>query len=175
MPYARFWDEGVSLDLDNPKGIYRANCLARINVADRIATPRAQAELEEFREKFGRPSQATLLYHWARLIEEVYACERAIELLQSPDITDSNVRATVEPKAGRGVGCVEAPRGTLIHDYTTDKNGLITRVNLIVGSTHNIAPINMSVNQTARTLIKKGQVDEGILNKIEMAVRAYDP
>ncbi|UCF83029.1 MAG: Ni/Fe hydrogenase subunit alpha [Desulfobacteraceae bacterium] len=175
MPYARFWNEGFSLDLDEPKGIYRANCLARINVADRMATPLAQAELEEFRKEFGRPAQATLLYHWARLIEEVYACEHAIELLQDPEITDTHIRAAVEPKAGRGVGCVEAPRGTLIHDYSTDKNGFVTRANLIVGTTHNIAPINMSVNQAARTLIEKGKIDEGILNKIEMAVRAYDP
>jgi F420-non-reducing hydrogenase large subunit len=163
------------MDLSNPKGIYRSNCLARINVADRMATPKAQAELEEFREKFGRPAQATLLYHWARLIEEVYACEHAIELLQDPEITDPNVRSTAEPKAGRGVGCVEAPRGTLIHDYSTDDKGLITRANLIVGTTHNLGPINMSVNQAARTLIKDGNVDEGTLNKIEMAVRAYDP
>ncbi len=175
MPYARFWDEGFSLDVDNPKGIYRSNCLARINVVDKIPTPKAQAELEEFREAFGRPTQATLLYHWARLIEEVYACEHAIELLEDPEITDTNIRAKVEPKAGRGVGCVEAPRGTLIHDYSTDENGLITRANLIVGTTHNIAPINMSVNQAAKLLIKDGNVDEGILNKIEMAVRAYDP
>ncbi len=175
MPYAKFWNEGFSLDIDNAKGIYRANCLARINVADRMATPRAQAELEAFREQFGRPAQLTLLYHWARLIEEVYACEHAIELLEDPEITDTNIRAEAEPKAGRGVGCVEAPRGTLIHDYTTDKNGLISEVNLIVGTTHNLAPINMSVNQAARTLIKKGKVDEGILNRVEMAVRAYDP
>jgi F420-non-reducing hydrogenase large subunit len=175
IPYAKFWNEGFSLDIENPKGIYRANCLARINVADKMATPLAQAELEEFREKFGRPAQATLLYHWARLIEEVYACERALELLKDPEIRDTNIRARVEPKAGRGVGCVEAPRGTLIHDYSTDKNGLITKANLIVGTTHNLGPINMSVNQAARMLIKKGQVDEGILNRIEMAVRAYDP
>ncbi len=175
FPYARCWNEGFSMDLDHPKGIYRANTLARINVADRMATPRAQAELEEFREAFGRPAQATLLYHYARLIEEVYACERAIEILNDPEITNPDVRAKVEPKAGRGVGCVEAPRGTLIHDYSTDDNGLITRANLIVGTTHNIGPINMSVNQAARTLIKDGKVDEGILNKIEMAVRAYDP
>ncbi len=175
MPYAKFWNEGFSLDLENAKGIYRSNCLARINVADKMATPRAQAELEAFREKFGRPAQATLLYHWARLIEEVYACERAIELLEDPEITDPRVRAEVDPKAGRGVGCVEAPRGTLIHDYSTDKNGLITQVNLIVGTTHNLGPINMSVNQAARALIKNGKVDEGILNKVEMAVRAYDP
>ena len=175
FPYARCWDEGFSMDLNDPKGIYRANCLARINVVDRIPTPRAQAELEEFREKFGRPAQATLLYHWARLIEEVYACEHAIELLEDPEITDPNIRAHVEPCAGRGVGVVEAPRGTLIHDYSTDERGLITRANLIVGTTHNLGPINMSVNQAARALIKNGTVDEGILNKIEMAVRAYDP
>lgn len=175
MPYARFWNEGFSLDVDNPKGIYRSNCLARINVADKIKTPRAQAELEEFREKFGRPAQATLLYHWARLIEEVYACERAIELLNDPEITDPNVRTDAHPKAGRGVGCVEAPRGTLIHDYTTDENGLIVRANLIVGTTHNLGPINLSVKQAAKALIKNGKVDEGILNKVEMAVRAYDP
>jgi F420-non-reducing hydrogenase large subunit len=174
-PYARFWNEGFSMDLDDPKGIYRANTLARINVADKMATPRAQAELEEFRSTFGRPAQATLLYHYARLIEEVYACERAIEILQDPQITDPNVRPVVEVRAGRGVGCVEAPRGTLIHDYTTDENGLIASANMIVGTTHNLGPMNMSVNQAARMLIKEGQVDEGILNQIEMAVRAYDP
>lgn len=175
FPYARCWDEGFSLDVESPKGIYRANCLARINVADKIATPRAQAELEEFREKFGRPAQATLLYHWARLIEDVYAYEHALELLEDPDICGTDIRAMVEPKAGRGVGCVEAPRGTLIHDYWTDDNGLISRANLIVGTTHNLGPINMSVNQAATTLIKGGHVTEGILNRIEMAVRAYDP
>ena len=175
FPYAKSWGEGFSLDIDEPKGIYRANTLARINVADKMATPRAQAELEEFRELFGRPAQATLLYHYARLIEEVYACEHAIELLEDPDITDTDVRAEVIPKAGRGVGCVEAPRGTLIHDYSTDDNGMITRANLIVGTTHNLGPINMSVDQAARALIKNGNVDEGILNKVEMAVRAYDP
>ncbi|MDM8515401.1 Ni/Fe hydrogenase subunit alpha [Desulfobacterales bacterium HSG16] len=175
MPYAKFWNEGFSLDLDNPKGIYRANTLARINACDKMATPKAQAELEEFRESFGRPAQATLLYHWARLIEEVYACEHAIELLKDPEITDTNIRTKVEPCAGRGVGAVEAPRGTLIHDYTTDENGLIVKANMIVGTTHNVAPINMSVKQAAMTLIKDGKVDEGILNQVEMAVRAYDP
>lgn len=175
FPYAKTWNEGFSLDLDNPRGIYRSNTLARINVADKMATPRAQAEFAEFREQFGRPAQATLLYHYARLIEEVYACERAIELLEDPEITDPHVRAPVEPKAGRGVGCLEAPRGTLIHDYSTDENGLIKTANMIVGTTHNLGPINMSVDQAARTLIKEGNVDEGILNQVEMAVRAYDP
>jgi F420-non-reducing hydrogenase large subunit len=175
FPYAKSWDEGFSLDLEKPRGIYRSNTLARINVADKMATPRAQAELEEFRELFGRPAQATLLYHYARLIEEVYACEHAIALLNDPEITDPHVRTAVEPGAGRGVGCVEAPRGTLIHDYATDENGLITRANMIVGTTHNLGPINMSVEQAARSLIREGNVDEGILNQVEMSVRAYDP
>ncbi len=175
FPYAKSWGEGFSLDLDSPRGIYRSNTLARINVADRISTPRAQAELEAFRELFGRPSQPTLLYHYARLIEEVYACERAIEILKDPEITSPEIRTDAQPIAGRGVGCVEAPRGTLFHDYTTDENGLITRINLIVGTTHNLAPINLSVERAAKDLIRNGVYDDEILNKIEMAVRAYDP
>ncbi len=175
MPYAKVWNEGFSLDLDAPKGIYRANTLARINVADKMATPRAQEALEEFRERFGRPAQSTLLYHWARLIELVYVCERSVELLNHPEITDPEVRTPATPKAGRGVGCVEAPRGTLIHDYVTDANGCIQKANMIVGTTHNIAPMNLSVASAAKELIKKGEIDEGILNRIEMAVRAYDP
>ena len=175
MPYAKVWNEGFSLDLDSPKGVYRANTLARLNVADKISTPKAQEALEEFRQKFGRPAQSTLLYHWARLIELVYVCERSVELLNHPEITDPDVRAPAEPKAGRGVGCVEAPRGTLIHDYVTDANGCIVKANMIVGTTHNIAPMNLSVGRAARSLIKKGKYDQGLLNKIEMAVRAYDP
>ncbi len=175
FPYAKSWKEGFSLDLDSPKGIYRSNTLARINVADYIPTPKAQELLEEFREKFGRPAQSTLLYHYARLIEAVYTCERAIEILNDPDITSFDTRVTVEPRAGRGIGCVEAPRGTLIHDYTTDENGLITKANLIVGTTHNLAPINLSVHRAAKDLIKNGVYDEAIQNRIEMAVRAYDP
>lgn len=175
FPYAKVWNEGFSLDSSAPKGIYRSNTLARINVARRISTPRAQAELEQFREQFGHPAQATLLYHYARLIEAVYACERAIEILEKPEIIDTNVRAKVEPGAGRGVGCVEAPRGTLIHDYSTDENGLITKANMIVGTTHNLAAINLSVDRASKDLIKDGVYNEAILNKIEMAVRAYDP
>ncbi len=175
FPYARGWEEGFSMLLDDPRGIYRTNCLARINVADFIRTPHAQAELLEFRTLFGRPAQSTILYHWARLIELLYACERVIELLEDPAITGQQVRSDVVPKAGRGVGCVEAPRGTLIHDYSTDENGFITRTNLIVGTTHNLAPINMSVNRVARDVIKNGQVTGEALNRIEMAVRAYDP
>jgi len=175
MPYAKSWNEGFDLNLAAPRGIYRANTLARINVCDQISTPRANAALQQFREQFGRPAQQTLLYHYARLIELVYACERTIELLEWEGITDTDIRAKVEPKAGRGVGIVEAPRGTLIHDYTTDANGCIEKANLIVGTTHNIAPMNMSVKQAATSLIKDGNYNEGLLNQVEMAVRAYDP
>jgi len=164
-----------SMDLDNPSGIYRANTLARINVCDYIPTPLAQKELEEFRKNFGRPAQLTLLYHWARLIELLYNSEKILELLDDPDITGKDIRVPVKPRSARGVGCVEAPRGTLIHDYETDSNGIVTNVNLIVGTTHNNAPINMSVKKAAKSLIKDGVYDQGILNKVEMAIRAYDP
>lgn len=175
FPYAKSWGEGFSMDIEAPKGIYRTNALARMNVCDKIATPLAQAELEEFREKFGRPAQHTLLYHWARLIELLYNAERVIELLNDPDITSTDIRVPVTPRAAHGIGCVEAPRGTLIHDYETDDQGLITNINLIVGTTHNNAPINMAVKQTAKALIKDGNYDQGILNKVEMAIRAHDP
>jgi F420-non-reducing hydrogenase large subunit len=164
-----------SMDLDNPNGIYRTNTLARINVCDKINTPFAQAELEEFREKFGRPTQLTLLYNWARLIELLYNAENTIRLLDDPEITNTDIRKKVVPRAAHGIGCTEAPRGTLIHDYETDENGLLTNVNLIVGTTHNNAPINMSVKRAAIDLIKDGKYDQGILNRIEMAIRAYDP
>jgi F420-non-reducing hydrogenase large subunit len=174
FPYAKKWGE-FSMDLDSPSGVYRTNSLARMNVCDQISTPLAQKELEEFREKFGRPAQLTLLYNWARLIELLYNAEKAVELLNDPEITNPETRVPVTPRAARGVGCVEAPRGTLIHDYETDEDGLITNVNLIVGTTHNNAPINMSVKQAAKTLIKDGTYDQGILNQVEMAIRAYDP
>ncbi|MFQ6046974.1 MAG: Ni/Fe hydrogenase subunit alpha [Gemmatimonadales bacterium] len=175
FPYAKSWGEGFSMDLDDPKGVYRVNSLARINVADKMATPLAHKEFEEFREQFGRPAQLTLLYHWARLIELLYNAEYAVQLLNDPEITSTDTRVPVTPRAARGVGCVEAPRGTLIHDYETDDNGIVTDVNLIVATQHNNAPINMSVNQAAKTVIRDGKYDQGVLNQVEMAIRAYDP
>lgn len=174
FPYMRKGG-GFSMDLNNPVGIYRTNTLARINVCDKIGTPLAQSELEEFRSNFGRPAQLTLLYHWGRLIELLYNAEHIVELLTDPEITSTDIRKSVIPRASRGIGCVEAPRGTLIHDYETDENGLVTNVNLIVGSTHNNAPINMSVKRAAMDNIKDGKYDQGILNRVEMAIRAYDP
>lgn len=174
FPYAKNWG-AFNMDLEGPVGIYRTNTLARINVADKMATPLAQVEFEAFREAFGRPAQQTLLYNYARLIELLYNAELIVQLLNDPEITGKETRVPVTPRAAHGVGCIEAPRGTLIHDYETDDQGMVTNVNLIVGTTHNNAPINMSVKQAAKSLIKDGNYDETILNKVEMAIRAYDP
>lgn len=173
FPYAKRRG-GFELE-DNAPSLYRVNSLARINVADYIPTPLAQKELEEFRANFGRPAQLTLLYHWARLIELLYNAETVVELLNDPEITSRDIRASVTPRAARGVGVVEAPRGTLIHDYTTDEDGLLTHVNLLVATCQNNSAINLSVKQAAQTLIKDGNYDQGTLNTVEMAIRAYDP
>jgi F420-non-reducing hydrogenase large subunit len=173
FPYAK--QRGPFELEDNAPSLYRVNSLARINVADYIPTPLAQAELEEFRASFGRPAQLTLLYHWARLIELLYNAEYVVQLLNDPEITSTDIRASVTPRAARGVGVVEAPRGTLIHDYTTDEDGLLTHVNLLVATCQNNSAINLSVKQAAQTLIKDGNYDQGTLNTVEMAIRAYDP
>lgn len=173
FPYAK-QRGGFELE-DNAPSLYRVNSLARINVADYIPTPLAQKELEEFRANFGRPAQLTLLYHWARLIELLYNAETVVQLLNDPEITSRDIRASVTPRAARGVGVVEAPRGTLIHDYTTDEDGLLTHVNLLVATCQNNSAINLSVKQAAQTLIKDGNYDQGTLNTVEMAIRAYDP
>jgi F420-non-reducing hydrogenase large subunit len=174
FPYAKKWG-AFSMDEARPSGIYRTNTLARMNVCDKIPTPLAQAEFQQFRAQFGRPAQQTLLYHYARLIELLYNAERILELLDDPQITSTDTRVPVSPRAARGISSVEAPRGTLIHDYETDAQGMVTNVNLIVGTTHNNAAINMSVRQAAKSLIKKGKYDQGLLNQVEMAIRAYDP
>ena len=173
FPYAK--RKGPFLLESGAPSLYRVNSLARINVADTIPTPLAQKELEEFRAKFGRPAQLTLLYHWARLIELLHNAEIAVDLLNDPEITSRETRVPVTLRAARGVGVVEAPRGTLIHDYTTDEEGLLTHVNLIVGTCQNNSAINLSVKQAAQALIKDGNYDQGILNTVEMTIRAYDP
>ena len=158
-------------------GVYQATPLSRLNVADGMATPLAQAEYERMYETLGgKPVHQTLATHWARIIELLYAAERLLELVTDPEITDPNVRAIPTETPTEGVGIVEAPRGTLTHHYTTDEQGLVTRCNLIVGTTNNIAPMSASIRQAAQGLIKKGEViSEGLLNMVEMAFRAYDP
>jgi F420-non-reducing hydrogenase large subunit len=157
-------------------GVYRATPLARLNVAEGMATPIAQAEYKRMYDTLGgKPIHCTLATHWARLIELVYAAERMLDLSRDPEITDHNVRVIPTATPDEGVGAVEAPRGTLIHHYKTDQNGIVKNVNLIVGTTNNHAAISMSIKQAAEGLIKKGEVSDGILNMVEMAFRAYDP
>jgi F420-non-reducing hydrogenase large subunit len=164
--------------VEGPKsGIYRAAPLARLNVADGMATPLAQEAYEKYFDTLGgKPVHSTLATHWARLVEILYAAERQLELVQDIEITDPKVRIIPNKVPDEGVGVVEAPRGTLYHHYKTDEKGMVTRVNLIVGTTNNNAPICMSIRKAAQGLIKAGTiVTEGLLNRIEMAFRAYDP
>lgn len=165
-------------------GVYCATPLSRLNAADGIATPKAQSHFERFYETLGsekvngryKPVHHRLATHWARLVELLYSAERMLELATDPEITDPNVRAPITETPTEGVGSVEAPRGTLTHHYTTDENGILTKVNLVVGTTNNNAPIAMSIKKAAQGLITKGtEVTEGLLNTIEMAFRNYDP
>jgi F420-non-reducing hydrogenase large subunit len=157
--------------------VYKATPLSRLNVADGMATPLAHAHYQQFYDTLGgKPVHHTLATHWARLIELLYATERWVELATDSEITSTEYRVLPTQTPTEGVGCVEAPRGTLTHHYTTDDRGILTRVNLIVGTTNNNAPISMSVKKAAQTLIHKGQLPtEGLLNMVEMAFRAYDP
>ena len=158
-------------------GVYRVNTLARLNVADGMATPLAQEAYEKFYQTLGgKPVHATLAFHWARLVELLYAAERLLELCQDPEITDPNVRTIPTATPDEGVGVVEAPRGTLYHHYQTDEKGIVTKVNLIVATVQNNPAMNMSVKKAAQGVIKAGQaIAEGLLNMVEMAFRAYDP
>jgi F420-non-reducing hydrogenase large subunit len=161
----------------NDSGVYMATPLSRLNAADGMATPLAQAEYEKFYQVLGgKPVHQRLATHWARLIELLYAAERWLELVTDPEITSPHIHAVPTQTPGEGVGIVEAPRGTLTHHYWTDERGVLTRVNLVVGTTNNYAPMSMSINKAAQCLIHKGAViSEGLLNKVEMAFRAYDP
>jgi F420-non-reducing hydrogenase large subunit len=157
-------------------GVYAVAPLARLNAADGMATPLAQQAYEEFFATLGgKPVHHTLATHWARVIELLYAAERLQELAHDPDITSADIRVLPTAVPSVGFGVVEAPRGTLFHHYETDEQGLITRANLIVATQNNAARIAMSVDRAAKSLIHKGQVDDGLLNMVEMAFRAYDP
>jgi F420-non-reducing hydrogenase large subunit len=163
-------------------GVYRATPLARLNAARGMATPLAQTEYERFYETLtgdctGRtPVHQTLATHWARVVELVYAAERTLELAQDEEILSPTIRTIPAATPDEGVGQVEAPRGTLTHHYITDERGILQKVNLIVGTTNNHAAISMAIKKAAQGLIKQGvEITEGLLNKIEMAFRAYDP
>ncbi|MBE0415890.1 MAG: Ni/Fe hydrogenase subunit alpha [Dehalococcoidia bacterium] len=158
-------------------GVYRVAPLARLNVADGMATPLAQEAYEKMYSTLGgKPVHATLAFHWARLVELMYAAERLLELCRDKEVTDPNVRTIPTATPDEGVGVVEAPRGTLFHHYQTDEKGMVKKVNLIVATGNNHAAMCMSIKKAAQGLIKAGKViSEGLLNMVEMAFRAYDP
>ncbi|TFG14172.1 Ni/Fe hydrogenase subunit alpha [Candidatus Thorarchaeota archaeon] len=138
-----------------PDGIWRANTLARCNVADKMATPLAQEALEEMRELIGRPSHHTFAFHYARVVEMVQAAEWIKSLLEDPDIVSTDIKLSdVEPKAGDGVGIVEAPRGTLLHNYECDEEGIVVKANLIVATNNNIAGIEKSLMVAAKQIFE---------------------
>jgi len=157
-------------------GVYGVAPLARLNTAEGMATPRAQEAYEEFFSTLGgKPVHYTLANHWARIVELLYAAERMAELAADPELLSPDVRTLPVATPEEGIGVVEAPRGTLIHHYRTDERGLVTEANLIVATQNNAARIAMSVDKAARRLITGGEMDEGLLNQVEMAFRAYDP
>lgn len=156
-------------------GIYRVGPLGRLNVAERMATPLAQEEFERFLDFFPeKPVHATFAYHWARLIEFVQAAEAVAALAEEKSLTGDEVRGKLSTP-GEGIGVIEAARGTLFHHYRLTEDGLVEDVDLIVATTHNSAGIGLSVKKMAEALVKKGDLDERLLNRVEMAFRAYDP
>jgi F420-non-reducing hydrogenase large subunit len=175
FPYLR--DIGWKGFKEGPdSGIYRVAPLARLNVADGMATPGAQEEYEKMFKTFKKkPVHHTLALHWARLVETLYSAEVITRIADDPDLVSPEIRNMKLQTPVEGVGIVEAPRGTLIHHYKTDKKGIITKCNLIVASLGNSAAMCMSVERAAKKLIHNGKVDDRLLNMVEMAFRAYDP
>jgi F420-non-reducing hydrogenase large subunit len=174
LPYLK--EIGWKGFVDGPEsGIYRVAPLGRLNAADGMATPLAQEEYKRMYETLGgKPVHSTLAMHWARLVELLYAAERTLELSRDKDITSTNLR-NKPGQPGEGVGIVEAPRGTLIHHYVLDEEGLAKKVNLVVATVNNAPAIFMSIRDAAKGVIKGGVVNDGLLNMVEMAFRAYDP
>jgi NAD-reducing hydrogenase large subunit len=160
-----------------PAGAYRVGPLGRLNIVDRIGTSLANEEFKRFRQlNNGRPVEGSLFYHYARLIELIHALERIEQLLSEPDILSTDIRAYGPPGLRpRGVGVIEAPRGTLVHDYHVDANGLLVRTNLIVATGHNNWAMNQAVDRVAKAFVHGPTVPEGMLNRVEAAVRCYDP
>ncbi|HEY51440.1 MAG TPA: Ni/Fe hydrogenase subunit alpha [Dehalococcoidia bacterium] len=164
------------LNDDAGTSLYRVGPLARLNAADGMSTPLAQKEYEAMFDALGgRPSHHTLAFHWARLIEALQAAEDMQRIANDPLLTSKDIRNMNLKLKQKGVGCVEAARGTLIHHYETDERGLLTKANLIVATQHNAAPICLSVKKAAEGFVKGPEVKEGMLNMVEMAFRAYDP
>jgi len=161
--------------LGYPAGIYRVGPLGRLNAASQCGTPKADAEFKEFHQRFGAVAHSAFLYHYARLVEIVYALERIGTLLEDENILETHVRATAGVNALEGVGMIEAPRGTLIHHYKVNEEGAITWANLIVATGHNNLAMGRSVQQVSEHFIDGNKLTEGMLNRVSAVVRAYDP
>ncbi len=162
-------------ELGYPNGIYRVGPLARLNLADKISTPQANAELREWKNDGHGIRRSSFYYHWARLIEILYALERIEQLVDDPDICSTDIMVTARPANAQGVGVIEAPRGTLFHHYWVDEDGRIEKVNLIVATGHNNLAMNRAVLSVARKYVKGNELQEGMLNRVEAAIRCYDP
>lgn len=174
--YGRFpyHNDGVEAQRGRGAVSFRCGPLARANAVEAIDSPMTKAAFEEFRRVAGRPACHPLYYHWLRLVEILYACERAVELLEDDGISDKDVRVAIQRTEGRGVGVIEAPRGTLVHEYTADARGKVVRARFVMPTTHNNAAINRDVLEVARTLVR-GKLTAKATAAIEQVVRAYDP
>jgi NAD-reducing hydrogenase large subunit len=158
-----------------PDGLYRVGPLARLNVVTSVDTPIAGREWAEFRQIEAGAVLSSFHYHYARLIEMLYALERIGQILDEPDIMSTRVRAHAEPNNLEGIGVAEAPRGTLLHHYKIDEHGLIVWANLIIATGHNNLAMNRGVLQVARHFVDGERLQEGMLNRVEAVIRAYDP
>ena len=158
-----------------PEGIYRVGPLARLNIVERLGTPLADQEWAEFRALGRGAVLSSFHYHFARLIEALYALEKMEFFLNTPKILSKNVRAIASPNNQEGIGITEAPRGTLIHHYRVDENGLMQWANLIVATGHNSLAMNKGVKQVAKQYVNGAKLEEGMLNRVEAVIRAFDP
>jgi NAD-reducing hydrogenase large subunit len=159
-----------------PDGVYRVGPLGRLNIIDKIDTPLANEEFKAYRQiNGGKPIENTLYYHYSRLIETLFAAERVKVLLDDPDILSNDILNPRHNFQGEGVGVIEAPRGTLLHHYWANENGQIQKLNLIVSTGHNNYAMSKAVDMVAKTYVKGPVIHEGLLNRVEAAVRAHDP
>ena len=170
--YAKF--AYLKLNRDEQE-IVQVGPMARINISEKMDAEFSHEELQEFKKKYGNPAHSTILFDYARLIELLYACEKVKEILQDKNITNTDVRVKIEPKSGKAVGIVEAPRGTLAHEYTLAKNGRLIDIRLIIPTQINNIAINTNLKDAAKEFIKNEEIKPGLLNRIEMIIRAYDP
>jgi NAD-reducing hydrogenase large subunit len=158
-----------------PDGMYRVGPLARVNVSERMGTPRADEELDKFRWRVGRVAGSSFHYHYARLIDTLHCIEKIDQLLRGPDILSTHVRSRAEVNRLEGIGVSEAPRGTLMHHYKVDDDGIVQWANLIIATGHNNMAMNRAVLQVARNHVKGDRLEEPMLNRVEAVIRCYDP